>query len=112
MRVTDEMVSRFLAWNLPKDFFPDGGIKFERKVGTAEGERDRADMGPGWWPVGTNLLTAEQAKRMLEHVLGTGKVLPPGFEDEMHRAAHEESNRDWRDWLRGARWAVRRLLEV
>lgn len=71
MRVTDEMVRRFLCWPLPKDFYPDGGIKFERKVGTAEGERDRADMGPGWWPVGTNLLTADQARTMLEHVLGS-----------------------------------------
>lgn len=70
MQVTDEMVDRFLAWELPKDFHPDGGVKFERKVGTADGERDRADMGPGWWPVGTNLLTAEQAKQMLVHVLG------------------------------------------
>ena len=27
-RVTDEMVSRFLSWKLPKDFHPDGGMVF------------------------------------------------------------------------------------
>lgn len=70
MNVTDEMVSRFLAWELPKDFQPDGGVAFARGVGTMDGKRDRADMGPGWWPVGTNLLTADQARAMLEHVLG------------------------------------------
>ena len=67
--VTDEMVTRFLGWILPKDFNPDNGISFDRKVLTADGERDRADMGDHWWPVGTNLLTADQARAMLEHVL-------------------------------------------
>lgn len=69
MNVTDEMVNRFLMWKLPDDFCPDGGVSFSRKVGTFDGERDRAEMGPSWWPVGTNLLSAEQAKAMLEHVL-------------------------------------------
>lgn len=53
-------------------------------------------------------LTAEMERP--EPELPRSLLLPPGFEDEMHKAAHEESNRDWRDWLRGARWAVRRLL--
>lgn len=52
--VTDEMVNRFLAWKLPADFNPDGGVS----------KRDGAT------PVGTNLLTAVQARAMLEHVLG------------------------------------------
>jgi hypothetical protein len=70
MQVTDEMVSRFLAWELPKDFQPDGGVTFERKVRTIDGgKRDRAELGAGWWPVGTNLLTAKQARQMLERVL-------------------------------------------
>lgn len=81
MRVTDEMVSRFLAWELPKDFGPDGGIAFSRTVRTADGERDRADMGPGWWPVGTNLLTAEQARAMLAHVLATTPASGPVIVD-------------------------------
>lgn len=79
MKVTDDMVSRFLAWELPRDFCPDGGVKFERKVGTADGERDRADMGPGWWPVGTNLLTAVQARAMLEHILGPVREPAPVY---------------------------------
>lgn len=64
MRVTDEMVSRFLGWPLPENFNPDGGITFKRTFndGTPyEGIRH---------PSGTNLLDAEQARAMLEHVLG------------------------------------------
>ena len=48
---------------------------------------------------------------MLTVHLKEDNPLPEGLVEEMHKAAHEESNRDWRDWLRGARWAVRRLLE-
>lgn len=61
--VTDLMVSRFLGWRLPDSFNPDGGIKF-----TPPGLD-----GCGYiqnWPSGTNLLTAEEARAMLRHVLG------------------------------------------
>ncbi|MFT3964139.1 DUF2829 domain-containing protein [Propionivibrio sp.] len=54
------LVNRFLGWDLPKDFAPDAGISF--KPTKLSGQ-------PGGWPVGTNLLTAEQAKQMFEHVL-------------------------------------------
>lgn len=47
----DEMVSRFLTWPVPADVYPDG----------QPGEPGRT---------GTNLLTAPQAKAMLQHVLG------------------------------------------
>ena len=59
--VTDEMVSRFLCWPLPKDFGPDGGISFTpfHPNGTTRFE-----------PRGTNLLNYPQARAMLEHVLG------------------------------------------
>lgn len=57
MNVTDEMVNRFLNWRLPEDFVPDGGVSFQKP------------NHPMSWPVGTNLLTASQARRMLEHVL-------------------------------------------
>jgi hypothetical protein len=59
-RVTDEMVNRFLTWRLPDDFGPDCGIHFTpfHPNGVTRYE-----------PVGTNLLTAEQARAMLEHVL-------------------------------------------
>lgn len=60
MSTIDEMVNRFLAWKLPADFGPDGGVSF------------RAAYPPNspHWPSGTNLLTAQQAKDMLTHVLG------------------------------------------
>ena len=57
MKVTDEMVTRFLGWKLPQDFNPDGGVTFT------------PINHPACWPIGTNLLTAVQARAMLEHVL-------------------------------------------
>ena len=59
--VTDEMVSRFLAWKLPQDFGPDNGISFNLGHATPSSP---------WWPTGTNLLNAQQARAMLQHVLG------------------------------------------
>lgn len=52
------MVDRFLSWPLPKDFAPDGGVSFTPL------------NNPSCWPTGTNLLTAEQARSMIEHMLG------------------------------------------
>lgn len=52
------MVDRFLSWALPEDFAPDAGISFI------------ANRSPHCWPLGTNLLTAAQAREMFEHVLG------------------------------------------
>lgn len=65
MQVTDDMVSRFLTWNLPQDFAPDGGVSF------------KPVNHPNAWPVGTNLLTATQARALLEHVLVVS-TLPAG----------------------------------
>lgn len=66
MKVTDEMVSRFLNWRLPDDFAPDAGITFKRVY------NETSPMGPSTHePVGTNLLNAPQARAMLEHVLGS-----------------------------------------
>lgn len=62
IKITDEMVGRFLSWALPKDFYPDGYISFDR---------DKASKSSYFWPIGTNLLTAEQARKMLEHVVQT-----------------------------------------
>lgn len=50
-KMLDEMVNRFLCRKLPKDFDPDGGISFKEGA---------------WWPTGTNLLTAEQARQMFK----------------------------------------------
>lgn len=58
--VTTEMVTRFLGWKLPKDFAPDAGISFEESA---------------WWPSGTNLFHAGQAKEMLEHAVA-GSCVP------------------------------------
>lgn len=56
----DEMVSRFLCWELPRDFAPDCGVSFTlRPVAQALGA----------WPTGTNLLTAPQARKMFEHCM-------------------------------------------
>ena len=62
----DEAVNRFLAWPLPKDFMPDGGVSFTPPAHQVFG-------GPHW-PVGTNLLTAVQAKVMFEHCLAAGAL--------------------------------------
>lgn len=59
MNVTKEMVDRFLCWKLPSTFYPDGGISFSPP-------RDLNN-----WPTGTNVLTAIEAKAMLEHVLAS-----------------------------------------
>lgn len=54
------MVTRFLDWRLPANFCPDCCITFDR---------DKARQNPNWWPVGTNLFTAEQARQMIKHML-------------------------------------------
>lgn len=64
MKVTDEMVNRFLCWTLPPTFAPDGGVKFSPPGPDARGY-------VASWPSGTNLFTYEQARAMLEHVLAT-----------------------------------------
>lgn len=59
----EHMVGRFLAWRLPTDFRPDGGITFEplRNKGTAYEAK--------WEPTGTNLLDAAQAEAMVRHMV-------------------------------------------
>jgi hypothetical protein len=54
-----KMVSKFLMWKLPIDFYPDGGISFDRL---------NAYDSP-YYPIGTNLLNADQAKQMIEFML-------------------------------------------
>lgn len=64
-----KMVDRFLGWNLPYDFYPDCGINFERTYRGMQGEEPRVYLSTRW-PVGTNILTANQAKEMIKHLLG------------------------------------------
>lgn len=54
------MVERFLGWELPKNFNPDGGITCKRP-----------NYAPNvhWAPVGTNLFDMEQATAMVEYML-------------------------------------------
>lgn len=71
MQVTDELVSRFLTWPVPADVHPDG----------TPGQPGRT---------GTNLMTAPQARAMLEHVLRDYvPPMPEGFEAEAHTQAHD-----------------------
>lgn len=60
--VINHAVNRFLGWKLPREFSPDNGIVF--KLPRWEGFPL-----PTGWPIGTNLLTADQAKSMFEHCL-------------------------------------------
>lgn len=59
----DVMVDRFLGWKLPDDFCPDAGVSFKRDF------NEHTNYPMKHEPVGTNLLTADQAKAMLEYVL-------------------------------------------
>lgn len=91
----NHMVDRFLAWRLPADFAPDGGIAF-----------DPTYQGPGGKmfprePVGTNLLTAEQAKAMLLHML---EGLPQGAPlmadpHAPHFAELRRPTHNWPTWM-------------
>ena len=66
--MTDELIKelarRFLQWELPADFAPDGGITFAPTYRGIDGvEYPRK-------PTGTNLLTATQAEAMIRHMIG------------------------------------------
>jgi hypothetical protein len=66
--VTDDqikyMVNRFLAWKLPENFNPDGGISFKRI-----GNEHRPEWSYKNEPVGTNLLDAVQAEEMIRYLV-------------------------------------------
>lgn len=80
----DKMVNRFLCWMLPKDFGPDAGISF--KPTKPDG------YGTHWWPVGTNLLTADQARAMFEHV--TADECAEGLQPHQQRVVTEKAELD------------------
>lgn len=58
------MVDRFLAWRLPDNFSPDGGISFKATF------NDHLPKPTRHQPSGTNLLDATQAEAMVRHMLG------------------------------------------
>ena len=88
--VTDAMVSRFLAWELPEDFSPDQGIRFTGVHGAK-------------WPTGTNLLHAGQARAMLEHVIGADParnvLRSPAIEFTPHEIQSGSTRVDWAEGL-------------
>ena len=65
--MTDEqinhMVTRFLAWKLPDDFAPDGGVSFKATF------NDHLPTPMRHEPSGTNLLNYTQAEAMVRHML-------------------------------------------
>lgn len=80
----DKMVSRFLSWMLPKDFGPDAGISFTPTKSDGYGTH--------WWPVGTNLLTADQARQMFEYV--TAEECAEGLQPHQQRVVAEKAELD------------------
>jgi len=64
----DQAVDRFLCWELPRDFNPDCGISFMRETDYAKTPDGEYSFNYVFKPTGTNLLDAQQAKAMLEHV--------------------------------------------
>ena len=58
----NKLVDKFLCWNLPKDFSPDGGITYQQN------QAIYGNNSPSM-PTGTNLFTAGQAKKMFEYLL-------------------------------------------
>jgi hypothetical protein len=65
--MTDEqikaMVSRFLAWRLPENFAPDGGISFKSTF------NENTPWPMKNEPTGTNLFNYEQAEAMIRHMM-------------------------------------------
>lgn len=57
------MALRFLAWPLPEDFMPDGGVSFSHISNAGTDYEYRHS------PVGTNLLNYRQAIEMVRHMI-------------------------------------------
>lgn len=57
------MANRFLAWKMPEDFHPDGGVIFNPVANAGSKYEYRHE------PTGTNLLNASQAEAMVRHML-------------------------------------------
>lgn len=57
------MVDRFLSWKLPEHFSPDGGVSFDPIASKGTPHEFRRE------PVGTNLLSADQATEMVRHMI-------------------------------------------
>lgn len=62
-KLIKQMVDRFLAWKLPKDFQPDAGISFNPDY------NEHTPFPARHEPSGTNLLNATQAEAMIRHLM-------------------------------------------
>jgi hypothetical protein len=62
-KIIKAAVDKFLGWQLPDGFQPDGGIDFTRHAQGFDGVSYERK------PVGTNLFSADQAKAMFEYCL-------------------------------------------
>lgn len=56
------MVNRFLSWQLPENFHPDGGITFQNVFNAGTKYEWKAS------PSGTNLFDATQAEAMVRYL--------------------------------------------
>ncbi len=92
--VPDWMVRRFLAWQIPKDFVPDCGVSFD-------GRKDDQWNKNKPWPTGTNLLTYDQAKAMLAHVLGKQAAIAPQPAPDLEDSGKSIAELDWTRLLTG-----------
>lgn len=100
------MVSRFLAWKLPEHFSPDGGISFEKHY------NQNTQYPAVHEPVGTNLFTATQATKMIEHMLEgmpeDDLVTPPAHGGLFGYPERIETMKSWR----GRRLLACRAVDV
>ena len=64
-----QMVTRFLGWKLPVDFYPDDGISFEPFF-NIEWNAKQGKPPQRRTPTGTNLFNATQAEAMVRYMLG------------------------------------------
>jgi hypothetical protein len=60
----NSMVDRFLGWKLPANFTPDAGISFKAEYNEHTPWPARHE------PMGTNLFHKDQARQMVEYMLG------------------------------------------
>jgi len=71
-----DAVNKFLGWKLPKDFYPDAGITFNK---TRHSDHELTGM----WPTGTNLFTADQAREMFKFCLSVYPHPAPALTAEL-----------------------------
>jgi hypothetical protein len=89
------MVTRFLAWSLPENFSPDGGVSFSR-------------LGVNGFtypmPVGTNLLDHEQATAMVRYI--TSGATDDATVQALTERLENERAAGWRDAVSCVQYCV------